>query len=227
MPKYIGQNPNGPNPFKSVVLPPTDGEGDQDSDTSADPAIAVPPPTSVTTQAPRSFREPVYGPSRRPPSPTTGNSRSSDGDFVPASPVTPRTVTTEQARSTTPIDPRNSKPPKHSDTVPAEAVTPDTGQERGEGSIRIWMGEGGGSTARPTATQPTPQTSSGPSADQLRSHARSLANQGRSAEAAAAYDQAIGAYQKQIEQHPELKAATEATIGACEAEREQLQGGGH
>ncbi|HCU34691.1 MAG TPA: hypothetical protein DGT21_04360 [Armatimonadetes bacterium] len=220
LPKYLGQNPNAPNPFKGAVIGPTTPAPDA---VDADAAGSLPPPTGMAATPPRSVTDPVWKNSRTGPAPTVSSTTPSGTDFVPATPKQ-GSVGGEQA-SRGPINPRNTpKTVAPSEFAPAEttvAQVPD--QPPAEGNIRVWT-EGRTAPRQSTASAAPTGHAQQANPDQLRSHARSLSQQGRRDEAAVAYDKAIGAYRQQAAQNPQLKAATEASIGACEAERDRLRG---
>ncbi len=220
LPKYLGQNPNAPNPFKGAVIGPTTPAPDA---TAGDVVGGVPPPTGMAATPPRSVNDPVWKGSRTGPAPTVGTTTPSSTDFVPATPKR-GTVGGEQA-SKGPINPRNTpKTVAPTEFAPAEttvAQAPD--QPPADGNIRVWT-EGRTAPRRPTASSTPTQHAEQANPDQLRSHARSLGQQGRTADAIATYDKAIGAYRQKAAQNPQLKAATQTSIGACEAERDLLRG---
>lgn len=217
-PKYLGQNPNAPNPFKPAVIQPTT----PGADASATDSAMAPPPTSIPVTPPRSLGDPVLGGSRG-PAPTVRQTPSTTGQTAAAA-STHRTVDGDQA-SRSPINPRNTqKPIKPAEFAPAEtAVAQAPSQQSAEGSIRVWTD--GATAPRQSTTSSTPrQHADTADPDQLRQEARSLRQQGRTADAAATYDRAIGGYERRAAQNPQLKAAAQTSIAACQAERDLLRG---
>lgn len=220
LPKYLGQNPNAPNPFKGAVIGPTTPAPDA---TAADALDGVPPPTGMAPTPPRSAADPVWKNSRTGPAPTVGSTTPSSTDFTPATPKQ-GTVSGEQA-SRGPINPRNTpKTVAPTEFAPAEttvAQAPD--QPPTDGNIRVWT-DGRTAPRQPTASSTPTQHAEQANPDQLRRQARALSEQGRTSEAIATLDRAIGAYRQRAAQNPQLKAATQTSIGACEAERDLLRG---
>lgn len=201
LPKYIPSQ--GPNPFSPVVLPPT---GDTAAQTAALPQssamASTPSPVASSTSSyrPTTAITPVEGSSRIPKVTTGGNATS----------TAPASVSKGDIKNDLPIAPKNSQK-----TVKPAAVQPApqpaAPEQPGPGEISIWSSE------KPAVTAPTPKPRANP--DALRSQADALKAQGRYAEAATTYGKSIDAYTERIKDNPQLRAATQSSIKAVQAQK--------